>query len=166
MLTPRRACGLVHSSWGVVALCSGVLAARLFLSLAHYRKKNMITTCSCNQCSGKIEFDILQAGERIQCPHCSQETLLFMPTFKPKEYPKEIFEKKPRTGKSLVEEQLDGAGVILLCLGILGFLLGLASLTSDSQSNYAALGCIGLFQGIIFYLLFKGFAEVIRLLRK
>ena len=41
MTTPKWACSLAHSSWGVAALCVGVLAARLFLDRASTHWKIM-----------------------------------------------------------------------------------------------------------------------------
>ena len=34
----------------------------------------------CQQCDGGIEFDARQAGGSIPCPHCGQETVLFVPS--------------------------------------------------------------------------------------
>jgi hypothetical protein len=34
----------------------------------------------CQQCDGGIEFDARQAGDSIPCPHCGQETVLFVPS--------------------------------------------------------------------------------------
>jgi DNA-directed RNA polymerase subunit RPC12/RpoP len=39
----------------------------------------MLTKCSCNTCSGHIEFDAAHAGETVTCPHCGLETILFVP---------------------------------------------------------------------------------------
>jgi hypothetical protein len=35
--------------------------------------------CTCNNCSGHLEFDVSNAGETIQCPHCKLDTVLFIP---------------------------------------------------------------------------------------
>jgi len=35
--------------------------------------------CSCNVCSGNLEFDAFHAGTTIQCPHCGMDTILFVP---------------------------------------------------------------------------------------
>jgi DNA-directed RNA polymerase subunit RPC12/RpoP len=37
------------------------------------------SVCTCNACSGHLEFDASNAGTTVQCPHCGQETLLFIP---------------------------------------------------------------------------------------
>jgi hypothetical protein len=54
----------------------------------------MTTTakCTCNVCSGYIEFDPARAGETLSCPHCKMETLLFLP---PGQLAKVSFEPAP-----------------------------------------------------------------------
>ena len=42
----------------------------------------MITKCLCLQCGGSIQFeanDLAEDNRRIPCPHCKQETSLFIP---------------------------------------------------------------------------------------
>jgi hypothetical protein len=39
----------------------------------------MFEKCSCNHCSGHIEFDASHAGQVGVCPHCGFETILFVP---------------------------------------------------------------------------------------
>jgi hypothetical protein len=86
--TPKRACGLVHLIWGVVTLCAGVLAARLF-HFRNARKENMsafIIKKTCEHCGGSVEFDgnELKPNENrlIPCPHCKNEMLLSRPSEK------------------------------------------------------------------------------------
>ena len=46
------------------------------------------SVCTCNTCSGHLEFDASRAGETTQCPHCGTDTILFIPsapTPKPKD---------------------------------------------------------------------------------
>jgi len=40
-----------------------------------------LVSCTCNFCSGHIEFDSgqIQPGTTVQCPHCGIETILFNP---------------------------------------------------------------------------------------
>lgn len=38
-----------------------------------------LVTCACNNCSEHLQFELQQAGQRIDCPHCGMETLLFVP---------------------------------------------------------------------------------------
>jgi len=35
--------------------------------------------CSCNNCSEHLQFELQDAGKRIDCPHCGMETLLYVP---------------------------------------------------------------------------------------
>src|SRR5258706_2734731 len=39
-----------------------------------------LANCSCNTCSGQIEFDasLLQSGSMVVCPHCGIETALYI----------------------------------------------------------------------------------------
>src|ERR1035437_9752845 len=39
----------------------------------------MFEKCSCNHCSGHIEFDPEHAGQMVACPHCGLETKLYVP---------------------------------------------------------------------------------------
>jgi hypothetical protein len=36
--------------------------------------------CTCNTCSGHLEFDPSNAGTTIRCPHCGVDTVLFVPS--------------------------------------------------------------------------------------
>ncbi len=38
-----------------------------------------LAKCSCSHCDGHLEFDAAYAGERVACPHCGLETLLYIP---------------------------------------------------------------------------------------
>jgi hypothetical protein len=38
-----------------------------------------LTKCSCSHCDGHLEFDTAYAGQRVACPHCGMETLLYIP---------------------------------------------------------------------------------------
>jgi hypothetical protein len=38
-----------------------------------------LAKCSCSHCDGHLEFDTAYAGERVACPHCGMETLLYNP---------------------------------------------------------------------------------------
>jgi hypothetical protein len=37
------------------------------------------TVCTCNTCSGHLEFEASNAGTTVQCPHCGMDTVLFVP---------------------------------------------------------------------------------------
>jgi hypothetical protein len=34
--------------------------------------------CACNACRKPLEFDAMHIGERVECPHCNEETRLFI----------------------------------------------------------------------------------------
>ena len=38
----------------------------------------MFIKCSCDRCSGHIEFDASNAGQAVDCPHCGQSTVLLV----------------------------------------------------------------------------------------
>jgi NAD-dependent SIR2 family protein deacetylase len=143
--------------------------------------------CKCQYCNQSIEFDraLIEVtgksgdatmGQSATCPHCGMETILYVPglgTPKSVEYYAEQLNKSAARAKSKnesrVENELDGAGRIFLILGVLGLLgAGYFAFRDGRDSNplILVLGTVSAVQGAIFYLLFKGFAEVIRLLRK
>jgi hypothetical protein len=39
----------------------------------------MIAKCSCYHCSGHMEFDAVNMGREIECPHCGMPTKLYVP---------------------------------------------------------------------------------------
>lgn len=43
--------------------------------------------CTCNTCSGKIEFESANTGQTVQCPHCGMDTVLFIPQVSPRLQP-------------------------------------------------------------------------------
>jgi len=78
-------------------------------------------TCSCNVCDGHLQFERQQTGERVNCPHCGMETLLYVPQGAPKrvaclpsappsptaaEAPPVI--QRPAASKTPLREQLTG----------------------------------------------------------
>jgi len=58
--------------------------------------------CQCNVCSGKIEFDMSQVGETIQCPHCGIETMLFIPSQKMPDFPTHARQPKRTHSTTLI----------------------------------------------------------------
>ncbi len=38
-----------------------------------------LAKCSCQHCGGHLEFEIAYAGEHVACPHCGNETRLYVP---------------------------------------------------------------------------------------
>ncbi len=43
----------------------------------------MLVKCICTNCAGHLEFDEVNAGRKIDCPHCGFETVLFLPGTRP-----------------------------------------------------------------------------------
>ena len=57
-----------------------------------------LVKCKCQHCNQPLEFEAQHAGELIQCPNCSLETVLFIPS-KPEESNRSKLEKfKPSRG--------------------------------------------------------------------
>ena len=42
-----------------------------------------LVMCRCNTCDGQLQFERQQSGQRVECPHCGIETLLFVPATAP-----------------------------------------------------------------------------------
>src|SRR5690242_5109593 len=53
--------------------------------------------CTCNTCCGHLEFDPANAGQRVECPHCGLETVLFVPDEAPPQPPPAGTEEPPMT---------------------------------------------------------------------
>ena len=39
----------------------------------------MLVKCICTNCAGHLEFEEESAGQKIECPHCGFDTVLFLP---------------------------------------------------------------------------------------
>ncbi len=39
----------------------------------------MLVKCICTNCAGHLEFEEESAGQKIKCPHCGFDTVLFLP---------------------------------------------------------------------------------------
>jgi DNA-directed RNA polymerase subunit RPC12/RpoP len=141
------------------------------------------TVCTCTNCSGHLEFDASRAGETIQCPHCKHETTLFIPDKAekppaeeptPKSEPKKAKLVEYTTYRGGMESQLDVVGYVSLIFGVCGGFFSLfcagISLTENADKKAVLflfiVGIIALWQGFVFNTLFRGGAEVIRLLKK
>lgn len=111
------------------------------------------TVCTCNNCSGHLEFEASHASETIQCPHCGLDTVLFIPqgpldsttraekpppkrpvkppVLSPLERwaspPESDFERFARRASTLV-----ACGWTIFCLAIIAFLYGLVKDTTDT----------------------------------
>ena len=44
----------------------------------------MLIKCFCTNCAGHLEFEEENAGQKIKCPHCNFDTVLFLPGAEPK----------------------------------------------------------------------------------
>ena len=73
----------------------------------------MFEKCSCNHCSGHVEFDASHAGQVVACPHCGMETVLFVP-----QVPKPLNAKPPQNVGVEIKRGMNPLGVASLVLGI------------------------------------------------
>jgi hypothetical protein len=78
----------------------------------------MFIKCTCNACSGHLEFEETGAGSKVICPHCGWETVLFVDSPQPlPEIPAQI----PAWKRHLNFLMLLGLGVLVVgCLIIYG----------------------------------------------
>jgi hypothetical protein len=111
--------------------------------------KEDLIVCSCNHCSGKIEFESSHAGETVTCPHCAMETVLFA-SRKPIpdiERRSKIIVREKWFGGG-VESQLDNLSMGILWLGVAIFLICVAvtieSISTDHFSFAIIYGVISL----------------------
>jgi hypothetical protein len=51
------------------------------LNMKQQAASSGLITCSCNNCSGHIQFPANGLGQTINCPHCGVDTVLFKPAF-------------------------------------------------------------------------------------
>jgi hypothetical protein len=101
-------------------------------------------TCPCQHCDGHIEFDASHAGESVTCPHCGQETNLFVPQQQQQSQqlaPPPAMPRSPRVTKT---PKSVGEIVSLICLIAfftwtalcgLGVLLGFFAVAQGEQAN-------------------------------
>ena len=102
----------------------------------------MFEKCSCNHCSGHIEFDASEAGQVVACPHCGLETKLYVPQKPSNKPPQNISIEIKRGANPLgVASLVLGIGACVFCwipfLGLLaiplaaiGLLLAVIGITS------------------------------------
>jgi hypothetical protein len=151
----------------------------------------MIAKCKCQYCNGALEFESENFqesgqdqrqifGQFVPCPHCNKQTIIYLEKLAPQDnvraFLKERDESRIRFLKernesrirsdSRIEDQLETAGIIILLIGLVAFLASVFLAVTSSQIEWLIVGFAAVFQGSIFFLLFKGFAEVIRLLRE
>lgn len=135
--------------------------------------------CKCNVCGENIAFDLKQDGVTVACPHCQCETVLFVPpsdeakrVAKLREE-KRIIAPRPPAPPVLTEDSLDNIGSAFFTVGLIGMVFSfIGALVACFNEDFTAgiiLACaaIGLwFQGFIIKTVFRGAAEMVRLLRK
>jgi hypothetical protein len=78
----------------------------------------MLVKCICTNCAGHLEFEQDSAGEKIKCPHCGFDTVLFLPGTEEAEARVASLTKKLRMQRRLFW----GVGLVLI-LGGLGWCL-------------------------------------------
>ncbi len=78
----------------------------------------MLVKCICTNCAGHLEFDEVNAGRKIDCPHCGFQTVLFLPGTRP---PDPILESLAK--RFIRRRHLKWALGAVLVLAALGFAL-------------------------------------------
>jgi hypothetical protein len=123
--------------------------------------------CPCKHCKENVAFPADMAGQIIECPHCGKDTILSIP------------KKRDDYDSNDIVKSLESIGevfwVLGVCVGIFGcglcaFALIVNNQISELQTegliSGIVFGAIAFAQGFILKALFKGAAEIIRLLRK
>lgn len=138
-------------------------------------------TCLCNNCSQPLAFAADGAGQTIECPHCRMETLLYRPPGQSAAAaPKPEPPIKPVQLETLrppepdrVEDHLESIGKFFYMGGFVGAIIcgiGIILSIADDRGGQAISFFLGLlaavFQGIVLQTIFRGLAEIIRLLRR
>lgn len=150
----------------------------------HMKTENLVV-CQCQHCNENIEFDASgqwHENSRIQCPHCSIETVLFIPlpssesATKSQVKPIEIDggwrnSTAPKKQKK-VENKLEGMANLLFMLGIAGMIFGvigaiaMAAASSDRWFWPILIGVAGMVSCGVISVFLKSQAEMIRLLKR
>jgi hypothetical protein len=108
-----------------------------------------VVTCSCNNCDGHLEFERLRAGERVDCPHCGMETLLYIP-----QGAEPALQSPPPISTAQGEEGFLNEGGITVTktrFMVHGQTYALANITSVSAAIIP-----GRFDGVLVFILFGG----------
>jgi hypothetical protein len=81
----------------------------------HNMSAPLFVKCRCHLCQGKIEFDAGSFGPRetrkVICPHCHQETVLFIP---------QVQAPDPLDVAVEIKKGVSPLGIASLCLGLIG----------------------------------------------
>jgi len=128
---------------------------------------------NCPHCQQPLKFEDDQIGSMIVCPGCQREIQLYAPKHTAaKDNPASAYSSSSGTGKNLVENQLETIGVLYMIGGFIAAavcVLGLAGAVMDNNTSqaitFAIYSAILAGQGIVVWVLFRGAAEIIRLLR-
>jgi len=118
-----------------------------------------MATYICAKCNGDIELtkEMKKPGTQLICPHC--ETPIVIP-------------RKIKEEDEQIENSIDTLGSIIFVLSIIGAIItfGIAAMSLGSDDGNPAIffaAAMAVFaQGLIWKILLRGFAEIIRLLRK
>ena len=129
-------------------------------------EKAKTQVCQCNHCSEKIEFEVGQSGQVVQCPHCGLETTLFAKVVRRTT----LVSKKKWFGRG-VEAHLDAIAKAMFLIGVFLFLSWLFNIMTGtnnkiSDPNSTVVCFVTSIGSFISYFVFRAFADVIRLLKK
>jgi uncharacterized protein YjeT (DUF2065 family)/Zn finger protein HypA/HybF involved in hydrogenase expression len=142
-----------------------------------------LVTCPCQHCNGHIQFDpatLSPDNNKTTCPHCSMETILFVPPPRPTSPPKPktatLFRIEAEWNRNL-EENLDNAAETVRLIGIIGVVIGIivavlfgSNSGSPNAPYFAWTIVIGSITSLVINysisLVFNAAAEMIRLLKK
>ena len=121
----------------------------------------MLIKAQCEHCRADFEDEGLE--KTVFCPHCGKETRL---------YQSDNRHSKPAKTGGMIENTLDGLGILFFILGIIGLVIGGVIFVGmmhpgeeDSPVIPLAFAIGSFFQGCILWTLFAALAEIIRLLR-
>jgi|SRR5580765_1779968 len=118
----------------------------------------------CESCAGKLEFDQINSGTTIQCPHCRKDTVLV--------YSSSGTVRQPSPSSSAlkaalgIEHKVESAARMVLLIGVVIAVLLACLAVPDVDVKWLVLALLVVFQSWVISVVLKGFAEIIRLLRK
>lgn len=139
-------------------------------------KTENLVVCPCQHCNGNIEFDsngLSKGNSKVQCPHCSVETVLFAPLSPPppaQPAPKPRIAKLESKWKGSLEDRLGEVSFVLVALGVIcmvvEFFMAISALERGSPWSNLGIGFAVLAACYLISLPLKVAAEIIRLLKK
>jgi len=128
-------------------------------------------TCKCQHCDGKLEFETHNAGLTVPCPHCKKDTVLNVRTTSPLSAT-QTGAWLPQPKENLVEDRIDDLAKAVVAIAILAAIVCLwvafGSTDVETGTRFAWFGyaIAAAVAGFIWRIVFKGFAEIVRLLRR